>query len=213
MWELLLALFGGVSLTYRYLSDRSKTMSFDEKMDKAKLDRLSWSEWVEDYELEERTKALMMCWDRYRQMERDTLNLIRSFHGLERAKFNKNYDRKTKDYYVKQLVLYVELVKLGKLPRHELSAVPLYLCPAINLRVSKRAIIEFCKWVEQSLRDNGIPARLFYSQSCLTKPWIWEPYAQFSSDAIPLSSPDIEDKVYGISTHEAELINQAIIRR
>ena len=150
--------------------------------------------------------------EKWEQMKTDTLKLVRSLPGLEYANFNENYDRKTRDYYVKQLVLYVELVKLGKIPKHEVFAIPPYLELAIDLYVSKRATIEFCKWVEKTLRGNGVPAKLYYSKSRFPDPWVWEPYTQFISDAMPLSVPDIEHRVLGINSDEIELRNQAIIQ-
>ena len=141
------------------------------------------------------------------------MKLIRSFHGLEHADFNEHYNNKYRDYYVRAMVEYIELVKRGKLPALECSEIPNHIELSLDIRPSKRARIEFCKWVEDTMRSNGVEgAKIYYTGKDYAS-FEWAPYVYDTSTAVPLTDPDLETKMMGISTEEMDLRNSVIVKQ
>lgn len=213
MWAIFIAVFGGLFLLFKLGSDRASTKQADERLE---LQKRSWDNWdslVTDRELETQIDTSLIIPESAQSLKDNTLKLIRSFHGLEHADFNEYYNAKYKDYYVRALVAYVELIKHGKLPELQHSDVPNYIELALDLRPSKRARIEFCKWLEETMRANGVrEARLYYKGEDYAT-FTWEPYVFDFTKAVPLTDPALETKMMGISTEEMDLRNSVIIKQ
>lgn len=213
MWAFFIALFGGIYLAFKFSADRSSSRLADKRLEQHKRNWDEWDSLVVDRKIEEQVETSLILPKTAPALKDSTLNLVRSFHGLEYADFNKNYNAKYEDYYVRALVSYVELVKHGKLPSLEQGDVPNYLELALDIRPSKRARIEFCMWLEKTMQANGVPeARLYYTGEDYAS-FAWEPHVFDFSTAIRITDPNIESKMKGISTEEMELRNSPIIER
>lgn len=212
MWAIFIVLFGVFFWVFKLGADRTSSRQADKKLEQAKLSWDAWDSLVIDTALESQIETSLMVPETANRLKEDALKILRSFHGLEYADFNNYYDAKYKDYYVRAIVTYIELVKHGKLPELQHSDVPNYLELSLDICPSKRARIEFYKWLEETMQSNGVPdARLYYKGEDYTS-FAWEPYVFDMAKAVPLSDPDLESKMMGISTEEMDLRNRAIIQ-
>ena len=213
MWAIFIALFGVLYLAYKLGSDRAASKKADLELDIKKSYWEKWEQTVVDNELERRIDLELTVPESAAKLKNDALNLVRSFYGLQHADFNTYYDAKYKDYYVRKLVAYIELVKHGKLPLLQHSDVPNYLELAFDIRPSKRSRIEFAKWLENTMRDNGLPHATLYYKGEDYASFAWAPYVFDMSKAVALDDPNIESKMMGISTDEMDAQNAAIIEK
>lgn len=212
MWAIFIAIFGGLFLAMQLGSDRSASRQADIRLDQHRRCLADWRSMVVDRELETHIETNLIVPETANVLKKNTLELIRSFHGLEEANFNYYYNAKYKDYYVRALITYVELVRVGKLPSLEYGEIPNYIELAIDLTPSKRARVEFCRWVENTMRENGVSsAKLFYTGESYAS-FSWAPYVFDPSKAISVNDPNIEKKMRGISTEETDARNSVIIR-
>lgn len=213
MWAIFIALFGGLFWAFKVGADRTSSKLADAKLEQRRRNCEEWDSIVTDSKLESQIESRLIAPETAKSLKDDALNLIRSFHGLEYADFNERYNAKYRDYYVRALVAYIELVKHGKLPELRLGDVPNYLELSLDIRPSKLARIEFCKWLEETMKSNGVPyARLYYKGEDYAS-FAWEPYVFDFSKAVRLTDPDIESKMMGISTEEMDAQNSLIIER
>ena len=213
MWAIFIALFGGIFWAYKIGADKAASKRADFELDIKKSYWENWEQTVVDNELERRIDFDLTVPETAAKLKEDALNIIRSFYGLQYADFNTYYDAKYKDYYVRKLVAYIELVKHGKLPLLQHSDVPNYLELALDIRPSKRSRIEFAKWLENTMRDNGvIHATLYYKGEDYAS-FAWAPYVFDMSKAVALDDPNIESKMMGISTAEMDMQNSVIIEQ
>lgn len=213
MWAIFIALFGGLYLAYKLGSDRAASKRADLELDIKKSYWENWEQTVVDNELERRIDVELTVPESAAKLKNDALNLVRSFYGLQYADFNTYYDAKYKDYYVRKLVAYIELVKHGKLPLLQYTDVPNYLELALDIRPSKRSRIEFAKWLERTMRDNGVPHATLYYKGEDYASFAWAPYVFDMSKAVALDDPNIESKMMGISTAEMDMQNSIIIEQ
>lgn len=213
MWAIFIALFGGLYWAFKIGSDRNLSKIADANLRQCELNWAVWRNLVVDSQLETRVDTNLIIPETARQLKQNALTLIRSFYGLEHADFNENYNNKYRDYYVRAMVKYIELVKHGKLPALECSEIPNYIELSLDIRPSKRARIEFCKWVEDTMRSNGVESAKIYYTGKNYASFVWAPYVYSTSPAIPLSDPDLESKMMGISTEEMDLRNSVIIKQ
>lgn len=212
MWTIFIALFGGLYWAFKISSDMADSRTADIKISRRQHVQNAWRSLVVDKRLETQITRNLLIPETAVLMKSDALKLIRSLHGLERANYNKYYNAKYKDYYVRALVAYIELVKLGKLPSLNCWKIPNYLELAIDVSPSKRARVEFCRWIEKTLRENGVDeAEIFYTGESYAS-FSWAPYVFEPSKAIPLHDPNIEEKMLGISTEETDAQNAIILR-
>ena len=212
MWAIFIALFGGIYWACKLGSDRASSKQADARLEQHKLSWDAWNNLVVDSRLESQIETNLIIPETSKQLKQDALKLIRSFHGLERADFNEHYNNKYRDYYVRAMVRYIELVRHGKLPSLECSEIPNHLELSLDIRPSKRARIEFCRWVESTMRSNGVDeARIYYTGQDYAS-FSWEPHVYDTSTAIPLSDPSLESRMMGISTEEMALRNADIIK-
>lgn len=213
MWAIFIAIFGGLYLAFKVGADKSASRAAEAKLQQYRLNWQVWNELVVDEQLETRIETNLIIPETAMQLKQDALKLIRSFHGLEHADFNEHYNNKYRDYYVRAMVEYIELVKRGKLPALECSEIPNHIELSLDIRPSKRARIEFCKWVEDTMRSNGVEgAKIFYTGKDYAS-FEWEPYVYDTSTAVPLTDPDLETKMMGISTEEMDLRNSVIVKQ
>lgn len=213
MWAIFIALFGGLYLAFKVGADKSASRDAEAKLQQYRLNWQVWNELVVDEQLETRIETNLIIPETAMQLKQDALKLIRSFHGLEHADFNEHYNNKYRDYYVRAMVEYIELVKRGKLPALECSEIPNHIELSLDIRPSKRARIEFCKWVEDTMRSNGVEgAKIYYTGKDYAS-FEWGPYVYDTSTAVPLTDPDLETKMMGISTEEMDLRNSVIVKQ
>ena len=213
MWAIFIAIVGGLFWAFKIGSDRAASKNADAKLQQCRTNWKIWNNLVVDSQLESRIETDLIVPETARQLKQDALELIRSFHGLDHADFNEHYNNKYRDYYVRAMVEYIELVKRGKLPSLECSEIPNYIELSLDICPSKRARIEFCKWVENTLRSNGVEgARIYYTCKDYAS-FSWEPYIHDTNTAIPLTDPNIESKMMGISTEEMDLRNSVFIEQ
>ena len=63
------------------------------------------------------------------------------------------------------------------------------------------------------MRANGVEeAKIYYTGKSYAS-FSWEPYVYDKSKAIPLTDPELESKMMGISTEETDLRNSVIIEQ
>ena len=212
MWAIFVVLFGALYWAFKIGSDKAVSRSEDAKIGLQQHIQNTWRSLVVDDELEAQITTNLLIPETAALLKSNSLELIRSFHGLERAGYNQYYNAKYKDYYVSALVIYIELIKLGKLPSLNCREIPNYLELAIDISPSKRARVEFCTWVEKTLRDNGVKeAKIFYTGESYGS-FSWAPYVLDPSKAVPLSHPDIEEKMLGLQTEEMDARNAVATR-
>lgn len=213
MWAIFIAIFGGLFWAFRVRADRVSSIKADTELNTLKTSWEKWSTTVMDDDLESKIQTDLIVTETAKKIKTSTLELIRSLHGLEYADFNEHYNAKYKDYYVRTMVSYVELVRHGKLPALEMREIPNYIELSLDITPSKRARIEFCKWVEETMRSHGIEnAKIYYTGKDYAS-FVWEPYVFDFSTAIRVTDPDLESKMLGISTEETDMRNAAIIKQ
>lgn len=213
MWAIFIAIFGGLFWAFKIGADKASSNKADAELRTAKKNWDEWNSLVTDDDLESKIHTNLIVPETAKQIKADTLALIRSFHGLECADFNEYYNAKYRDYYVRAMALYVELVQYGKLPALERSEIPNYIELSLDITPSKRARIEFCKWVEETMRAHGVEdARIYYTGKDYAS-FVWEPYVHDFSTAIRVTDPDLESKMLGLSTEETDLRNSVIIKQ
>ncbi len=213
MWAIFIALFGGLYWVYRLGSDRAASKRADQELDIKKSYWEDWEKTVVDNSLETRIESDLIAPETSGKLKSDAIELIRSFHGLQYADFNNHYDSKYRDYYVRKMAAYIELVKHGKLPLLQYREVPNYLELSLDIRPSKKSRIEFAQWLERTLRANGVPnATLYYTGEDYAS-FAWAPYVFDPSKAIGLDEPSLESRMLGISTAEMDAQNAVIIQR
>lgn len=212
MWSIFVALFGGLFWAIKIGSDKSASRAADAKIDRQQYTQSTWRSLVVDDKLEAQIETNLLIPETADLLKSNALKLIRSFHGLELADYNNYYNAKYGDYYVRALVAYIELVKRGKLPSLNCIQIPNYLELAMDISPSKRARVEFCKWVEKTLRNNGVKeAKIFYTGESYAS-FSWAPYIFEPLKAVPLSDPNIERKMLGMSTEEMDARNAVATR-
>lgn len=160
---------------------------------------------------------------RYWLMQEDALKVIRSLPGLEYARF-KDKGVAQKDYNSCQIVRVIEAVKHGRVPRSVTYMIP-PLELALDMNVPGSAYVEFGRWVERTIQENGAPeARLYAQKYNGYKSFIWEPYMDLfgktgshstSSDNVRVTSDSFPEMI-SLTSFSEELcaeLNAAQIAR
>lgn len=213
MWAIFIALFGGLYWAYKLGSDWSAYKRAEQVFEIRESYWKDWMKTVIDSTLETRIDSDLIKPEIAGHLKNDALEIIRSFHGLQHADFNNHYDAKYKDYYVRKMAAYIELVRHGKLPLLQDREVPNYLELSLDIRPSKRSHIEFAKWLEQTMRANGVPNATLYYTGENYPSFVWAPYVFDRSKAIAIDDPSLESRMMGISTEEMDAQNSVIIQR
>lgn len=195
MWSLFLALFGGAYWTHKIVSDRAASRRADDKIMSMRCAQERWTKQTRDYELEVKLRDTQDHTERQKQCQ-EAIELIRTLPGLENANFDFT---STKDsmFYVSHMVLYIQMVKRGKLTSMFQTELGNYLELSLDTRPTKKARIEFGKWVEKSLRAAGVQgASLYYTKKNYAS-FEWEPYIYDLSKAIRVTDPNLESQMIG----------------
>lgn len=195
MWAIFIALFGGLYWAFKIGSDRAASNMADAKLKQLRTMQDKWYEQVKDYNLEVQMRAEPST-PEFREQCDDVIAFIRTLPGLETANFDFT-SRKKSEFYVSQMVLYVQMVRIGKLPSLVLTELGNYLELSLDTRPSKAARIAFGKWVESTLKSFGVEyANLFYTKKDYAS-FEWEPFVFDLSKAISVNNPELESQMIG----------------
>lgn len=195
MWAIFIALFGGLYWAFKIGSDRAASNMADAKLKQLRAMQDKWYEQVKDYNLEVQMRAEPGT-PEFREQCDDVIAFIRTLSGLETANFDFT-SRKKSEFYVSQMVLYVQMVRIGKLPSLVLTELGNYLELSLDTRPSKAARIAFGKWVESTLKSFGVEyANLFYTKKDYAS-FEWEPFVFDLSKAISVNNPELESQMIG----------------
>ena len=195
MWAIFIALFGGLYWAFKIGSDRAASNMADAKLKQLRAMQDKWYEQVKDYNLEVQMRAEPGT-PEFREQCDDVIAFIRTIPGLETANFDFT-SRKKSEFYVSQMVLYVQMVRIGKLPSLVLTELGNYLELSLDTRPSKAARIAFGKWVESTLKSFGVEyANLFYTKKDYAS-FEWEPFVFDLSKAISVNNPELESQMIG----------------
>lgn len=195
MWAIFIALFGGLYWAYKIGSDRAASKQAEERIEQHRVTQDRWYEQVKDYHLETQIRTDPGTPEFRRQCE-EALAIIHTLPGLETANFDFGSRRKS-SFYVSQMVLYIQMVKRGKLTSMFLTELGNYLELSLDTRPTKRARIAFGKWVENSLKSAGVDgANLYYTKKDYAS-FEWEPFIYDFSNAIRVTDPNLESQMIG----------------
>lgn len=195
MWAIFIAIFGGLFWAFKIGADRAASKQSDQKLEQARITQDHWYEQVKDYNLETEIRTEPGT-PAFRTQCDGAIAFIRTLPGLENANFDFGARRKS-SFYVSQFVLYLEMVKRGKLPAMFITELGNYIELSLDTRPSKKARIAFGKWVESTLKAHGVKgANLYYTKKDYAS-FEWEPFIYDLSDAIRVDDPDLESQMIG----------------
>lgn len=148
---------------------------------------------------EQKFREEMMSPSRYAKVRAEALKTVRSFRGLEWATFKAAHPRQYGDAEIRRLVLYIESVKRGYIPRDAIFGSPPPLSEAIDLYIPRSAYVDFGRWTENTIKERIPNARLYaLSQHGGYVGMQWEPYAIERKEAIlRVNDPDLESRMTG----------------
>ena len=195
MWAIFIALFGGLFWIFKIGADKSSSKQADERLKTIRSTQDDWYSQVKDYSLETHVRAEPGTTEFIKQAE-EAISFIRTLPGLEQANFDFN-SRSKSYFYVSQMVLYIQMVKLGKLPSLFITELGNYLELSLDIRPSKKARIAFGQWVESTLQAHGVKsARLYYTNKDYAS-FEWEPFIFDFTNVIRVTDPELEAKMIG----------------
>lgn len=185
----------------------------------------SWDLWEknvmysdeEEQELNEATYSPSRYW----KMEKSALEVIHSLPGLEYAEFkDKGVPRKHEES--RKIVRLIEAVQHGRVPPTVTNTSP-PLENALDMYVSKDAYVEFGRWLERTIRENGAPCAELYAQALGGyKALVWGPYQRLYGpymngstkvQNIRVTDPLWIEKINAFSAELCEELNAPIIER
>lgn len=181
-----------------------------------------WKNYVEYSDAEERRLyEVTYSPSKYWEMEKSALEVIHSLPGLEYASF-KDHGIARRDYYSCAIVRLIEAVKHGKVPQSITHTIE-PLEKALDMYVSRDAYIEFGKWLERTIRENGVSDAELYAQALGGyKALVWGPYQRLYGpymngstkvQNIRVTDPLWYEKTTAFSAELCEELNAPIIKR
>lgn len=181
-----------------------------------------WRNMVEYSEKEEqRLNEATYSPSKYWEMEKDALRVINSLPGLEYARF-KDKGVPRKHGASREIVRLIEAVQHGKVP-HSITHTVYPLENALDMYVPKEAYIEFGKWLESTIRENGVPDAELYVQALGGyKALVWGPfqklYGPYTDGGIEVQNIRVTDsrwieKINAFSSELCDELNAPIIAR
>lgn len=195
MWAIFVAVFGGLFWAFKISRDTATSKRADKKLEQMRLAQDHWYEQVKDYDLETRIRATPGT-PAFKTQCDEAIAFIRTLPGLENANFDLGARRKS-SFYVSQFVLYLEMVKRGKLPAMFITELGNYIELSLDTRPSKSARIAFGKWVESTLKAHGVEnANLYYTKKDYAS-FEWEPFVYDLNNAVRVDDPNLESKMIG----------------
>lgn len=195
MWAVFIAVFGGLFWIFKIRKDVATSKQADKKLEQLRTTQDNWCEQVKDYDLEAKIRVEQGT-AAFRARCDEAIAFIRTLPDLENAKFDFGARRKS-SFYVSQFVLYLEMVKRGKLPAMFITELGNYIELSLDTRPSKKARIAFGKWVESTLKAHGVKgANLYYTKKDYAS-FEWEPFIYDLNDAIRVDDPNLESQMIG----------------
>lgn len=181
-----------------------------------------WRSTVEYSEREEkRLNEATYSPSKYWEMEKDALRVINSLPGLEYAQF-KDKGVPRHGHYSCEIVRLIEAVKHGRVPQTITNTIS-PLENALDMYVSKDAYIEFGKWLEDTIRENGVPDAELYAQALGGyKALVWGPFQRMYGSYrngetevrnIRVTDPIWIEKINAFSSELCDELNAPIIAR
>lgn len=195
MWALFIALFGGIFLAFKLGADRMSSKEADQRIAQARITQDRWYAQVENYRLEKEITTTPGTPEHKAECDK-ALAFIRTLPGLEKAKWD-YASRDKSHFYVAQMVLYIQMVNIGKLPSLFITELGNYLELSLDTRPTKRARIAFGKWVEATLKAHGVEGANLYYTSKDYASFEWEAFIYDFSRAIRVTDPELESKMIG----------------
>lgn len=195
MWSIFIAIFGGLYWAFKIGIDRAASNRAEIEMISIRAMQDRWYEQVRDFNLETKMVAYPDT-QGFIEKYNNAIAFIRTLPGLENANFDFR-SRKKSYFYVTRMVLYIQMVRMGKLPSDCIYELGNYLELSLDTRPSKAARIAFGKWVESSLKSFGIEhANLYYTSKDYAS-FEWEPFIYDFTRAISVNDPDLESQMIG----------------
>lgn len=195
MWAIFIAVFGGLFWMCKIGADCSASRQADRRIKQSKILQDNWYAQVKDYTLETQIQAEPGT-PEFRAQCDEAIAFIRTLPDLEKANFDFR-TRKESSFYVSQFVLYLEMVKRGKLSAMFVTELGNYIELSLDTRPSKKARIAFGQWVESTLKAHGVSdANLYYTQKDYAT-FEWEPFIYDLSTAISVHDPNLESQMIG----------------
>lgn len=181
-----------------------------------------WINTVEYSEKEEqRLNEATYSPSKYWEMEKGALKVINSLPGLEYAQF-KDKGVPRKHGASREIVRLIEAVQNGKVP-HSITHTVYPLENALDMYVPKEAYIEFGKWLERTIRENGVPDAELYAQALGGyKALVWGPFQKLYGpytdggtevQNIRVTDPAWIEKINAFSSELCDELNAPIIAR
>lgn len=193
MWAVFVAVLGGLFWAFKIGRDITASKKADKKLEQMRITQDHWYEQVKDRDLENEIRAVHGT-PAFRTQCNEAIAFVRTLPGLENANFDLGA-RKKSSFYVSQFVLYLEMVRRGKLPAMFITELGNYIELSLDMRPSKRARIAFGKWVESTLKSHGIEgANLYYTKKDYAS-FEWEPFIYDLNNAIRIDDPDLESQM------------------
>lgn len=195
MWAIFIAIFGGLYWAFKIGADRASSNQADIKIQQLGEMQDRWHMQVRDFNLETEMIVYQGV-PGFVEKCNDAISFIRTFPGLENANFD-FHSRKSSHFYVSQMILFIQMVRVGKLPSECTRDFGNYLELSLDTRPSKAARIAFGKWVESSLKSFGVEhANLYYTGKNYAS-FEWEPFIYDLSKVISVNDPKLESRMIG----------------
>lgn len=195
MWAIFIAIFGGLFWAFKIGADRVASKQADQRLEQARIIQKHWYEQVEDYNLETEIRTEPGT-PAFRAQCDEAIAFVRTLPGLENANFDFGARRKS-SFYITQFVLYIQMVKRGKLSAMFITELSNYIELSLDTRLSKKARIAYGKWVESELKAHGVKgANLYYTKIDYAS-FEWEPFIYDFSNAISVHDPELESQMIG----------------
>lgn len=195
MWAIFIALFGGMYWAFKIGADRAASNKADIRIANIREIQRRWYQQVKDFDLETRVRVYPDT-PGFIEKRNDAIAFIRTLPGLANANFD-FHSRKNSYHYVTEMVLYIQMVRMGKLTSATTTDFGNYLELSLDTRPSKAARIAFGKWVESSLKKHGVEhANLYYTSKNYAS-FTWEPFIYDWNGVISVNDPTLESKMIG----------------
>lgn len=195
MWAIFIAIFGGLFWAMKLGSEKMSTKEADQRLEQVRITQNRWYAQVENFRLEKQITTTPGTPEHKAECDK-AIAFIRTLPGLEKA--NWDYTAYSKShFYVSQMVLYIQMVNIGKLPSLFITELGNYLELSLDTRPTKKARIAFGKWVETTLKAHGVEGANLYYTSKDYASFEWEAFIYDFSKAIRVTDPELESKMMG----------------
>lgn len=172
----LMAMFGILFWGAVFFNDRMSTQEADRWLAANEKRRKEWDDKVIDLELEREIRHGMDV--DYMHYYESALSTIREIFNNDRIDFLSGYEY---EYYINASILYLELIKHGKLPKLSFGEAYSILDLRINMEPTIALDAKFHKWQEDMMALNGVDnARIYHEKKSYADrtniSYYWEAY-------------------------------------